>query len=92
MKVTHIIALAAAVVASITVPSDAAWGLTTQVKSNHVQFGRQLGAGSLRGSEQQQVQQSSPTQTGSSQAQESSSSGKSDDVGEKKDDDKKDDG
>ncbi|EEY53174.1 uncharacterized protein PITG_22808 [Phytophthora infestans T30-4] len=89
MKITCVIALAAAVVASITGPADASWGLTMQEKSNHVQFGRRLGAGSLRGSEEQQ---NSPTQTGASQTQESSSSGKSKEVGEKKDDDKQKDG
>ncbi|KAF4038075.1 hypothetical protein GN244_ATG09849 [Phytophthora infestans] len=70
MKITCVIALAAAVVVSITGPADASWGLTTQTKSNHVQFGRRPGAGSLRGSEEQQ---NSPTQTGTSQTQESSS-------------------
>ncbi|CAH0514065.1 unnamed protein product [Peronospora belbahrii] len=63
MKISHVIALAAAVAASVAVPTAAELGLTTQVKSTSLlyklQVGRRLGT-SLRGSAEQ-VDQYSPS-------------------------------
>ncbi|GMF53108.1 unnamed protein product [Phytophthora fragariaefolia] len=59
MKISHVIALAAAIVASAAVPTNAEWSVMTQGQSNGINeiSRRRLGGGSLRGSTEQQEQQ-----------------------------------